>query len=91
MNLKITPDLMQLLALVDERGASVCTGTCEHRKPNELHCHNIGYALKISSNGAKRRLQKLVSLGLMNRQRIDRADGKVMARYTVSDQGRKLL
>jgi predicted transcriptional regulator len=87
----LSRDRLAILALIKEAGASVCTGTCEHRKPGELHCHNIGRKVKISSAGAKRRLRELVQMGLLRRERIERRDGKVMARYTVSDKGLELL
>ncbi len=87
----LSDDLLSLLRLVNEVGASVCVGTCEHRKPGELHCHNIGQILKISSSGAKRRLRELVQLGLLNWERAEREDGKVMARYTVSSEGLRVL
>jgi len=47
--------------------------------------------MKISSNGVKRRLRELVQLGFLNRERAEREDGKVMARYTVSSGGLKVL
>jgi DNA-binding HxlR family transcriptional regulator len=87
----LKPDRLAVLRLVHEFGSSVCVGTCEHRKPGELHCHNIGQAVKISSAGAKRRLFELVELGLLVRERVEREDGKVVGRYTVSPQGLELL
>lgn len=88
---KLAVDRIELIRLIDAVGSSICVGTCEHRKPGELHCHNIGQALKISSAGAKRRLRELVQLGYLDRQRVEREDGKVIARYTVSAKGLKLL
>jgi predicted ArsR family transcriptional regulator len=87
----ISEDLLTLLKLIDEVGSSVCVGTCEHRKPGELHCHNISQRLDISSTGAKNRLRKLVQMGYLNRDRVERYDGKVMAQYTVSPEGLALL
>jgi len=84
---KLSEDLLALLKIVNDAGTSVCVGTCEHRKPGELHCHNISRMMKISSNGVKRRLRELVQLGFLNRERAEREDGKVMARYTVSPDG----
>jgi|SRR3990172_10550494 len=89
--LTLLPDRMEVLRVVHEFGSSVCVGTCEHRKPGEVHCHSIGQAAKVSSAGAKRRLWELVDLGLLVRERLEREDGKVMARYTVSPQGVALL
>jgi DNA-binding HxlR family transcriptional regulator len=57
----------------------------------ELHCHNISQRIKISSNGVKHRLREMVQMGLLNRERVERSDGKVMAKYTVSDKGMELL
>ena len=88
---KLSDDLVALLRLVHEHGASYCSGTCEHRKPGELHCHTIGRILKISSTGAKRRRWKLFQMGLMNRHRIDRESGHVVAKFTVSSEGLDLL
>jgi predicted ArsR family transcriptional regulator len=88
---KISKDLLSLLALIDEYGSSVCAGTCEHRKPGELHCHNISQLLKISTTGAKNRLRTLVTMGYLNRDRVTREDGKVMGQYTLSEDGLKLL
>jgi len=88
---KLSEDLLALLKIVNDAGTSVCVGTCEHRKPGELHCHNISRMMKISSNGVKRRLRELVQLGFLNRERAEREDGKVMARYTVSSDGLKAL
>ena len=88
---KLSEDLLALLKIVNDAGTSVCVGTCEHRKPGELHCHNISRMMKISSNGVKRRLRELVQAGFMTRERAEREDGKVMARYTVSSDGLKVL
>ena len=87
----LSSDRLAILAMIREIGASVCTGTCEHRKPGELHCHNISRRIKISSAGVKRRLRELVQMGLLNRDRVERHDGKVMAKYTISDKGAELL
>jgi DNA-binding HxlR family transcriptional regulator len=88
---QLPDDFVALLKIVNDAGASVCVGTCEHRKPGELHCHDIGRMLKISSNGVKKRLRELVQLGFLNRERAEREDGKVMAKYTVSSDGLKAL
>ncbi len=84
-------DMIALLKLIQKEGSTVCVGTCEHRKPNELHCHGISNILKISSSGAKRRLRELVEMGLLNKERVERYDGKVVARYTVSEEGTKCI
>lgn len=87
----LSRDRLAILALIKEVGCSICVGTCEHRKPGELHCHNISRQVKISSAGVKRRLREMVQAGWLNRDRVDREDGKVMAKYTVSDKGLELL
>jgi hypothetical protein len=84
---KLTDDLIALLRLIHETGSTVCVGTCEHRKPGELHCHGIANILKISSSGAKSRLRELVELCLLDKERAEREDGKVFVKYTVSRAG----
>lgn len=88
---EISDDLLALMRLIQKEGSTVCTGTCEHRKPNELHCHGISNALKISSSGAKSRLRELVGMGLLKKERVDRSDGKVLAKWTLSEEGLKYL
>ncbi len=87
----LRPDRLAVLRVVHEHGSSVCVGTCEHRRPGELHCHNIGQEVRISSAGAKRRLWELVELGLLARDQATRDDGKVLGRYTVTPLGLELL
>jgi DNA-binding HxlR family transcriptional regulator len=84
-------DRLAILALIKEMGESVCAGTCLHRKPGEFHCHHISRRIRISSVGVKRRLREMVQMGLLHRSRVQRYNGKVMARYTVSDKGSRLL
>jgi len=87
----LSRDRLAILALIREVGTSVCAGTCEHRKPGEMHCHTIGRQVRISSAGVKRRLREMVQMGLLDRERVERQDGKVMAQYTVSEKGVELL
>jgi DNA-binding HxlR family transcriptional regulator len=87
----LSRDRLAILALIKDIGCSICTGTCEHRKPGEFHCHNISQRIKISSAGAKRRLRELTQMGLLDRERAVRHDGKVIAKYTVSQKGLELL
>jgi len=87
----LSRDRLAILALIKDYGCSICTGTCEHRKPGELHCHHISRQVRISSAGAKRRLRELTQMGMLVRERVQRNDGKVMARYTVSQKGLDLL
>lgn len=87
----LSTDRLAILAIIREAGCSICTGTCEHRKLGELHCHNISQRIKISSAGVKRRLREMVQMGLLQRDRVERYDGKVMAKYTVSEKGLDLL
>ncbi len=89
---QLSPDRLLVLRLVHEHGCSVCAGTCEHHLPNDFRCHNLAAEAKISSNGAKRRLRELTDLGLLLLDNVPREeDGKVVARYTVSPEGLKLL
>jgi DNA-binding HxlR family transcriptional regulator len=87
----LSRDRLAILALIKETGCSICTGSCEHRKLGELHCHHISRRVKISSAGTKSRLRELTQMGLLDRERVERHDGKVMAKYTVSQKGLELL
>lgn len=91
MNDSLSKDRLAILSLIRQIGTSVCTGTCEHRKPGEWHCHNISREVKISSAGVKRRLREMVEMGLLDRNLIEREDGKVMAQYTLSEKGMVFL
>lgn len=84
---KLTDDLVAVMHLLKERGPSVCTGACEKRLPGELHCLNACQMLNISATGFKARLQELVLRGLLDRRRVARDDGKVMAQYSLSEEG----
>ncbi len=88
---KLTDDLMGILCLIQHHGASYCAGTCEHRKPGELHCHAMGQALGLSSTGVKNRMQRLIQLGLLDRRRVERADGKVLGCVTLTSAGSRAL
>jgi hypothetical protein len=88
---KVTDDLIAMLKLINEYGSSCCVGACELRKPNELHCNNGSQLLRISSQGFKNRLQRLVMMELLDWQRVTRNDGKVMGQYTVSEEGLKVI
>ncbi len=88
---KLSQDLLTLLKIVNDAGATICVGTCEHRKPGEFHCHDISRMMNISPNGVKKRLRELVQAGFLNRERAEREDGKIMGRYTVSSDGLKVV
>lgn len=88
---RMTDDLVAVMHLIRENGSSVCTGACERRLPGELHCLNAGQILSISAAGFKARLQRLVLMGLLDLQRVTRDDGKVMAQYTLSDEGLRVI
>jgi DNA-binding MarR family transcriptional regulator len=87
----LSTDRLKMLAIIKNAGCSVCAGTCEHRKPGELHCSHIGRKLKISSSGVKMRLREMVQIGLLKRERVERGDGKIMAEYTVTEKGVALI
>jgi len=45
----------------------------------------------VNDAGVKKRLRVLSQLGFLNHERAEWEDGKVMARYTVSSDGLKVL
>ncbi len=88
---KVTGDLIAMLKLINQYGSTVCVGTCEHRLHGELHCLDGSQMLRISGQGYKNRLQRLVLMGLLNRQRVRRHDGKEMGQYTLTEEGLKTI
>jgi hypothetical protein len=88
---QLTDDMVALMELIRKEGSTVCTGTCEQRKPNELHCQRISFELKMSASGAKRRLRELTEVGYLNKERVEREDGKVMGKWTLNGKGLKYL
>jgi hypothetical protein len=88
---ELTDDLVAVLRIVKESGPAVCTGSCKNRRPGELHCFNASQMLNISAAGFTARLQKLALIGLLDRQRVTRDDGKVMGQYTLSEKGSEAI
>jgi predicted ArsR family transcriptional regulator len=88
---QLNEDLIAVMRLVREKGAAVCAGTCEHRLPGELHCLTAAQILKISAAGFKRRLRKLVTMGFLDRNRVERPDGANVAQYTLNEAGEEEL
>ena len=74
--------LVVVMKLIKEKGATVCAGTCEHRKPGELRCLTAAQILKCSTSGYKRRLRELVQMEYLDRRRAQRADGAQLAKYS---------
>jgi predicted transcriptional regulator len=64
-----------MLQVLKQQGGTYCTGTCHHRQPGEFHCQEFGRLLSISSQGVKNRLLKLMDMGLVERQQIQRWAG----------------
>lgn len=87
----LSNDLLNILRIIRERGGTDCSGTCHHRKPGEFHCHSIGRDLSISSSGVKERILTLVRMGLLNRRRIDRERTYPLTKFTVSEDGIRVL
>ena len=81
----LNEQMVAILQLIKEKGSTVCAGTCEHRKPGELHCLTASQILKCSTSGYKRRLRLLVQMGYLERNRVQREDGAQLAKYTLSE------
>lgn len=87
----LTDQMVAVMQLIKEKGSTVCAGTCEHRKPGELHCLTASQILKCSTSGYKRRLRELVQIGYLERKRVQREDGAQLARYTLTEEGESEL
>jgi predicted ArsR family transcriptional regulator len=83
----LTDQMIATMRLIKEEGSTVCAGTCEHRKPGELHCLTAAQILKCSTTGYKRRLRELVQMGYLDRNRVQREDGAQLACYTLTAAG----
>ena len=88
---QIGDDLIKMLEVLKEQGGTDCTGTCHHRKPGEFHCHVFGKMLNISSQGVKNRLLKLMRMGLVERNRVERPGATPLVRFTVTKEAEELL
>ena len=87
----LTVQMVAVMKLIKEKGSTVCAGTCEHRKPGELHCLTAAQILKCSTSGYKRRLRELVQMGYLDRKRVQREDGAQLACYTLTKEGKSEL
>jgi hypothetical protein len=87
----ISEDLIGMLRILKQEGGTDCTGTCHHRKAGEFHCHTLGNTLNISSQGVKNRLLKLIHMGLVQRNRIERADSTMLVRFTITTLAEEIL
>jgi predicted ArsR family transcriptional regulator len=87
----LTDQMVTVMELIKEKGSTVCAGTCEHRKPGELHCLTAAQILKCSTTGYKRRLRELVQMGYLERRRVQREDGAQLAKYTLSALGEQVI
>ncbi|MFH0730960.1 MAG: hypothetical protein V2B19_32030 [Pseudomonadota bacterium] len=88
---QISEDLIGMLRILKQEGGTDCTGTCHHRKAGEFHCHTLGNVLNISSQGVKNRLLKLLHMGLVQRNRIERADSTMLVRFTITPLAEEVL
>ena len=88
---QIDDDLITMLKVMREKGGTDCTGTCHHRKPGEFHCHVFDKMLNISSQGIKNRLLKLMRMGLVERNRVERPGSSLLVRFTVTEAAEELL
>ncbi len=87
----IDDDLIRMLKVMKAKGGTDCTGTCHHRKPGEFHCHVFGRMLKLSSQGIKNRLLRLMRMGLVERKVVERPAATPVFRFVVTRQADELL
>jgi len=84
-------DLITILKVLKTKGGTDCTGTCHHRKPGEFHCHDFGRLIKVSSQGIKNRLLKMMRMGLVERSRVERPDATPLVRFSITKKAEALL
>ena len=83
--------LQVLMRFTKEKGAIHCSGSCEQRRPDEIHCYYVGPTLKLSTSGVRDRLYRLVEMGLMKRRRVPREGLPPVTEFAVSPVGEKVL
>jgi hypothetical protein len=88
---KIGEDSLAILSIIRDRGGTDCTGTCHHRKPGEFHCHTLGNILKLSSQGVKNRILKMLRDGLLERIRPARKGSTLLVRFIITPEGERVL
>jgi hypothetical protein len=88
---ELSDDLIRLLQIIKEKGGTDCSGTCHHRKPGEFHCHVLGPILKVSSQGVKNRILKLLRMGLLDRSKVEHVQAYPLTRFIISREGAHVL
>jgi DNA-binding HxlR family transcriptional regulator len=83
--------LQIILTFVRENGAVHCSGSCEQRRPDEIHCYDIMPQLQMSTSAIRDRLYRLVDMGLMRRRRVPREGLPPVTEFYVSPVGEKVL
>jgi DNA-binding HxlR family transcriptional regulator len=83
--------LQVILKFVKDMGAVHCSGSCEQRRPDEIHCYDIGPSLEMSTSAVRDRLFSLVDMGLMKRRRVPRAGLPPVTEFALSPVGEKVL
>jgi DNA-binding Lrp family transcriptional regulator len=87
-------DDVRLLEAIIEKGRVDCSGNCRVRKPGEIHCNVIAAQLQLSPTSVKERIQDLLGMGLILRERVDVGTGtasRIITRFTVSPLGKKTV
>jgi predicted ArsR family transcriptional regulator len=88
---ELSHNLFSILGFIDEVGGIHCTGSCARKSPGEVHCHAISQELEISSSGARERIQRLQTMGLIECHRETTKTGSVRSIFTVTSEGQQVL
>ncbi len=87
----LSHNLFSILGFIDEVGGIHCTGSCARKSPGEIHCHAISQELQISSSGARERIMRLQTMGLIQVNRETTKVGSVRSLFTVTPEGQQVL
>jgi DNA-binding MarR family transcriptional regulator len=88
---ELNDDLMIVLKVIGEKGAMTCAGACERKKVWELHCRDISKILNISPYTIRDRVQALINMGLIERNRAEREVGGFVTNFTLTSEGEEAL
>ena len=88
---ELSHNLLAILGFIDEVDGIHCTGSCARKSPGEVHCHAISEELNISSSGARDRIMRLQTMGLVEVNSETTKVGSVRRKFTVTAEGQQVL
>ncbi|HUW64091.1 MAG TPA: hypothetical protein VMW83_05265 [Spirochaetia bacterium] len=83
----LPPHALEILNIIRQSGAMVCTGSCHQQKKEHLHCRQIGKTLNIGFSAVWSRVNDLLKEGLVQTTRT----GEGPANFVITPKGQSVL